>query len=393
MAISVHYGTQLIGKVEPSSLGTFLLLCKEYGFDHEWHVGKNTFTITPALQGQVLNFAYNSEFADYEKELAKQICTYVTDSGLECTYNKGKSISRTLLIRLGQPSTNRFIQSPVVTFHHYHSPNDVPLKSFIQRELNHYGITCDFQSHKVSQKSSTSLSIDFDFPEEDKEYDLDSFTALFALVIGTALIEYYSECNNKPISACSIHTLTPYLIPKEKETESSAPKGEVKPALEPLTKVEENLNAEVFLDYTVYVKEEQQLQFITDVLIKNTGTAPLSNPMICLKVHPNEGVSITGQILPPSALETNGVTSGSGLKGWRYLEEDWYEKAKVRGEYWVAPIEALTVPPGGMVTLPNVQLKPTSLYEDKKLTVEAIVYFHDENLSFPSNNLIHVKQA
>lgn len=147
--------------------------------------------------------------------------------------------------------------------------------------------------------------------------------------------------------------------------------------------------AEVFFDYHFLVEPQQsKIQIFGSVQIKNSGTVPLRNPVICLKFKPgHQQMKITGQILPKNYVETKAVINREGIKGWRYLKENWYEDFEKKGELWICPIHEMEIFPGEKELLPNLQISfPYSGGEN--VTVDAYVLFSGDGLECKANNRI-----
>ncbi|MED4912172.1 hypothetical protein P9761_28880 [Brevibacillus centrosporus] len=156
--------------------------------------------------------------------------------------------------------------------------------------------------------------------------------------------------------------------------------------------VEKRLEAEVFLDYTLFHSDLEHRPFllIGNLYVKNTGTEDLINPIICLRVSPMESIKLGGQILPPNLVETMGVQSSSGIKGWRYLEDDWFSQAQERGEYWIAPIQPILISPKATEPFQNFQISIKKPENGSIVTVEAVVLFNEQEIHFPANNRIAI---
>jgi hypothetical protein len=150
------------------------------------------------------------------------------------------------------------------------------------------------------------------------------------------------------------------------------------------------LEAEVFFDYTVLRSDVENRPFllIGNICVKNTGTEALYNPVVCLRADPPDSIKMGGQILPPNLVETLAVQSSAGIKGWRYLENDWFTQAKERGEYWMAPIHPVRIEPNTTEMFQNFQFSVTKPETGNTVTVEGYVFFQEQGLQFAANNRI-----
>jgi len=156
--------------------------------------------------------------------------------------------------------------------------------------------------------------------------------------------------------------------------------------------IETRVEAEVFFDYTLIHSdsEEKPYLLIGTLQVKNTGTEELYNPIVCLRVTPADSIKMGGQILPPKLVETMAVQGMNGLKGWRYLEDDWFTQAMERGEYWIAPIAPVTIAPKATESFQNFQISFLKQDAGKAVIVEGVVVCNNQEVHFSANNRIAV---
>lgn len=156
--------------------------------------------------------------------------------------------------------------------------------------------------------------------------------------------------------------------------------------------IETRLEAEVFFDYTLIHSdsEEKPYLLIGTLQVKNTGTEELYNPIVCLRVTPADSIKMGGQILPPKLVETMAVQGMNGLKGWRYLEDDWFTQAMERGEYWIAPIAPVSIAPKATESFQNFQISFLKQDAGKAVIVEGVVVCNNQEVNFSANNRIAV---
>ncbi|WP_103110759.1 hypothetical protein [Brevibacillus reuszeri] len=156
--------------------------------------------------------------------------------------------------------------------------------------------------------------------------------------------------------------------------------------------IETRVEAEVFFDYTLIHSdsEEKPYLLIGTLQVKNTGTEELYNPIVCLRVTPADSIKMGGQILPPKLVETMAVQGMNGLKGWRYLEDDWFTTAMERGEYWIAPIAPVSIAPKATESFQNFQISFLKQDAGKAVIVEGVVVCNNQEVHFSANNRIAV---
>lgn len=174
--------------------------------------------------------------------------------------------------------------------------------------------------------------------------------------------------------------------------EEAAPEQTEEQEQEQEQAVEPRTAAEVFFDYTLIHSDSNEKPYllIGTLQVKNTGTEVLYNPIVCLRVSPADSIKMGGQILPPRLVETLAVQGSNGLKGWRYLDDDWFTQAMERGEYWIAPIQPVAIPPQSAEAFQNFQVSFLKQDSGKAIVVEGVVLCNDQSVHFSANNRIAV---
>jgi hypothetical protein len=147
--------------------------------------------------------------------------------------------------------------------------------------------------------------------------------------------------------------------------------------------------AEVFFDYTAILtdKDENEWLILGNLCIKNTGNKVLRNPQVLLRLTPSNALNLGGQILPPNVVDTLGVQSSEGSKGWMYLDEDWLKKGHEKGEYRIGPIQPLEILPEEM-EMHSLQISIIKSRVRGAVTVEGFVYFEEQGYQCIANNRI-----
>lgn len=151
-------------------------------------------------------------------------------------------------------------------------------------------------------------------------------------------------------------------------------------------------NAEIYLNYTILPPRhgDSNEGYLIDgtLYMKNTGDTELINPVICIKVPQEQNVSLQGQIIPPKLVSGLSMKTSIGDKGWKYSYDDWREKIRTKGEYWITPIQELIIPPGEASTFSGFKLAIKEVKENSSCIVHAFVYFNDGKHKYSSNNSI-----
>lgn len=155
--------------------------------------------------------------------------------------------------------------------------------------------------------------------------------------------------------------------------------------------------ADICIDYSILypVQGLDSIEIFGSLLMRNSGNVHLEDPMICFRMEPPEGASISGKILPPQLAQTMGVYSpGDELEGWVFADNEktaWFKEAKQRGEYWVRPLHTVRLSPGESLTLDGIQLTLHKPDERKQWNMKAIVYFNKQQYHFASRNMMSLQ--
>jgi prefoldin subunit 5 len=148
----------------------------------------------------------------------------------------------------------------------------------------------------------------------------------------------------------------------------------------------EGINCQGYFDYSVIFTKEKKGFIRGSFYIENTGTETLENPYICFRFQPAEACALKGKIISLMASPTQDEMNQSV---WMYMDNDWAEKAKERGEIWICPLRETKFKRGDKLTIEDFQI-PFKTHIDENITVEAFVYFHKQNYRTKAVNHIAV---
>ena len=166
--------------------------------------------------------------------------------------------------------------------------------------------------------------------------------------------------------------------PVFEETETETAKTEMQK--------KEGFNCISYFDYSVIFTKDKKGFVRGSFYIENSGTETLENPYICFRFQPAEACALKGKIISLIASPTQDEMSKSI---WMYMDNDWAEKAKDRGEMWICPLRETKFKSGDKLTLEDFQI-PFKSKIDENITVEAFVYFHKQNYRSKAVNHIAI---
>lgn len=125
--------------------------------------------------------------------------------------------------------------------------------------------------------------------------------------------------------------------------------------------------------YSVMIpdQDEHEVTVIGNMVIRNISTSPLTNPMVCIRIHPPEGVRLGGKI--GAFTHTALMIDGTSGESWHYYHENWKEHAKKTGEHWLKPNRINQLAPGEQITFES-ELRFSTAQKEKYALVEGFFY-------------------
>ncbi|MFC0522010.1 hypothetical protein ACFFGV_00205 [Pontibacillus salicampi] len=397
MTISVHYQDTFIGKLNESSLILFRLFCMEKGYRLDWHSGEKRIHIEPPLDSYKVQLDFDETEDAFGKAVASSIKQYVREAGLVIDHNRSSLTPANFHITLEPIKQTTYMKRPNLFIMHNGSTQMMQFIQHLKEQFNLFQLTHSFIKQSSSSTTPPSLIVQCEMPHQDSQTTLKQYTEELAITLASGILHYFATSLGIDIAYFTKEPLLPFLDQKPSRSSASKERPNPSASKKPIKRQQEKAvtMAEVFFDYVLYPSRELKQYMITgDLVIKNTGTVPLRNPVICLKAHPIEQISLGGQILPPAMADIYGVQTDDGIKGWRYVEENWFEKAQERGEYWITTIDESTIKPGEEAVLPSFQLTLKEKENSKEqMIVQSVVYFKQNEASFASNNDIVIAYA
>lgn len=397
MPISIHFNGKQYGHISKDALPAFILLCENYGLSATRKEGRNKLYLESALYHNQIYLRNNKEQEDVHLQSVKQINSYLSFSGLKVhniTEGDFPKEDGQLFIDFTFQSIETESDRIYIKLEYNSKMKEEDVNRYFFQEL--YSKPYELEMNPTSEspvQERPYLSIQITIPAN---LNPSTISEQFAEKISTCILRFllkgkqeiilslfpFSELV-KAFERSSPDLATPNVSSKRKE-EVAAPKSvPEKPIAMP--------SCEVYFDYTLLpIDQKDEYKIIGSLMIKNTGNVDLINPTICLRIKPADKMELRGKILPPNLSATLAVQTSTGAKGWQYVSEDWYEKALENGDYWIQPIQSITIPPQGLDGLTQFQLefeKPTST---ELFMVEGFVHFERQQLKYVSNNRIAV---
>lgn len=132
---------------------------------------------------------------------------------------------------------------------------------------------------------------------------------------------------------------------------------------------------------------ESELTVIGNLIVKNTGSKILNDPMICIRTKPTQEVRLGGKI--GSEKHTALMVDGPNVESWHYFHDNWKEKTKETGEHWLKPNQFKQLEPDKSISFAH-ELRILTTNREKFLMVEGFFYCEEINNGISALNKITI---
>jgi hypothetical protein len=407
MDLKIQHDQENKGELPFHSLPIFQLFCEQIGFQSEWNQQEKILHLTSHLRGKKFYFIPMKQ-NDTHTSMLENIKAFLKKTAMEIVELPAKSSlpndGEIILKSKSMTSSNNTASLPkFMVLHSYGTKAKKWAESFRQECINH-GFAAQIKEDEY-KSSIPFLEIRLKLPktqEMDKQ-----FGESISLILASSLLRGLTKDNPFLLFPFLSPELMKFLLPTEKKSNSlestpvleKVPYSEISdknngknvPSTTPKPTLLPPFRMEACFDYQFVfpTSEDDDYLILGNMYCKNTGLGALTNPHICIQVNPKDQIQLKGQIVPPNMTDTVGVQSFSGESavGWRYVDDDWLKKVKDQGEYWICPIQPMTILPGETLTFPNFQFTiPNKMNGD--ITIQGSVHYHQLKLQFPTTNRI-----
>ncbi|WP_210367329.1 hypothetical protein [Bacillus sp. REN3] len=358
------------GAIPYQQLAGYYYFFKESGVNVRLDVKGRTLDLTQALSGKTILLR--------GENLSKNNMAERMEGFLECHGVKVvKALEKDSSVRASMIVEWNFIKDTMGMEITHNMPS---VEALIQEECRTYGIP--LTSNKIVDDHLPIMSVKLGDNEEFQE----QFGETVALILAVGIISFLLE--GKALSPLAV-MLDSGLFRFGSAVENKQADDEKvnnAPNVSYENHSPEKMEADAYFDSHLMIDKKEKVTVMADLTIKNTGSAVLSDPAICLRVTPPANIRLSGQILPPEFVQVMGVFSDEGAKGWKYMNEDWMQEMDEKGEVWIAPIGRLAIVPGQSESLSNLQM--TILDGEENVLIEAFIFFQDQELRVAANNRI-----
>ncbi|MDR4886980.1 hypothetical protein RGU12_05360 [Fredinandcohnia sp. QZ13] len=135
--------------------------------------------------------------------------------------------------------------------------------------------------------------------------------------------------------------------------------------------VEAIANIQAYFAYSTLLPatEDDDLTIIGDFVIKNTGTKALHDMIVCIKLSPIDAGTLSGKI----ATKKSQTFIESDID-WVFLHENWKDKIKNNGEYWIKCVDPNPLQPNDTIVFPQFDISLPKNEEQHSVVVDGFVY-------------------
>jgi hypothetical protein len=384
MEMRLAFAGEVISTLPYFSFPAFQILCQQLGFQTRWDQAERTFHLLPGLTGKIVCLVQSK--SRVEQELLTYVTKFLTSSGIHCLLSDEANSSTPADLYLKLTVSQETNTEPPQTIVHYDDrhTNTRKLSRLLFQEFEKLGIPYIPRACSESPLSIPLIEIQSCSPGENQPMKWTTDRERLAVSLASGIIKYFLEDGNiSPFSLLSPESITCFI--KDRAFSHQKEEG-FQNELRTETK---RLQAEVYFDYSYHfsANEKQPHLILGNLSIKNTGDEDLYNPVILIRVTPPDSIKLRGQILPPHMTESLSIQNSMGNRGWKYLGDDWFQKAHEQGEYWIGPINDIRISAQEIERL-NFQLTVTKPIQDNQVMVEGFVYFQEKQMHFSSNNRI-----
>ncbi|MFE4707333.1 hypothetical protein [Peribacillus simplex] len=405
MDFRVEVGDKEAGTIPYESLPAFTYLFRELGFDVQPDTENQKVQLCSALNGKriVLSSDYDVKYNTFrkhvlERKVLEYIQTFLSACGAKVILiDEKKETEKADFHVYFSLFEIPVIKEPILELIHNSKSTNKKLLDIFHHECTRTGTK--FKTNEVVRGANNPfINIQIMYPVIADEDFWKKLGEKYAMSITIGILARFQE--SSPLSVLS-------LVPMEILSNMFVHSGNTGLNLEPAIQKEKRLpekkkfllkkpaitkrkEAEVFLDYHIFIEELEErnkIKLIGNLHIKNIGTEVLRNPVICLRSTPSESIKISGQILPPNVAETLGVMKNEETKGWKYMNDEWFEEME-NGETWICPIQTKNINPRQTESLTNLQISVLQPVENSNIRVEAFVFFKEQDLEISSSNQI-----
>jgi hypothetical protein len=394
------------GMISFHSLAVFSYFSRVYGFNMSWDRNSQMLNLSSPLLGRKIclftkkcSTVHPLRQMDLECDMVEHIRDFLKNSELPIFDKESDEIKNAdLTIEM---SIMKIPNLKEITIEIQHNLGILRKKwlTFFQNECKKNGAVVT--TNKNVTGTNPTILLQIKFPEMENDLFWAEYGENLSLIFAMGILAYFQgDLSILPLSLLSNQHLLPNLfdtvldslIKKHVKTPPNRFQVEQTERVSEFPNSPQNIQCQVFLDYHLILdrEEHKKIKALTNLHIKNTGTGTLNNPIICIRMTPAGGIFLSGQIIPKNFADTFGVMNEEGTKGWKYMNDDWFEQIEEKGEIWIAPIQKLSILPNQVESLLNLQMNFQTFEDNKQTIIEVFVFFKENDYKVEAENRIAI---
>ncbi|MBA2874958.1 hypothetical protein [Thermaerobacillus caldiproteolyticus] len=137
--------------------------------------------------------------------------------------------------------------------------------------------------------------------------------------------------------------------------------------------------------------DAEDIVIIGDFIISNLGTEPLQNIITCIRITPKKAGELSGKItIKPLKSKENDFVSNQTSPEWTFAYENWRDKIRNEGEYWIKPTHPEKLMPNEELRFSNFDIRVKKIKGAHSVVIDGFVYCQEIPNGVPSSNSITI---
>ncbi|MEH7380587.1 hypothetical protein V7138_08915 [Bacillus sp. JJ1533] len=121
-------------------------------------------------------------------------------------------------------------------------------------------------------------------------------------------------------------------------------------------------------------EEQKEVVIIGDFILKNIGNEILRDIILCIKLSPIDAGTLSGKISLKSPKNDSSIFANSSDNNWEFLHDNWREKIKTNGEYWIKYTDSEPLKPEESIHFSQFDIRLPINETSKSVIVDGYVY-------------------
>lgn len=121
------------------------------------------------------------------------------------------------------------------------------------------------------------------------------------------------------------------------------------------------------------LEEQEEVVIFSDFNINNIGHIDLTEIILCIKISPASAGRLSGKISTKLELSES-TASPQSMNTWAFLHDNWKEKIKENGEYWIKHLGKEPLHPNNTIQFPQFEIRLPIVKTSKSTIIEGYVY-------------------